>query len=245
VSPFLTVDGVGVRYFRGARSIDVLHDVSLTLELGEFAGLIADRSAGKTTLARVVSGALRPDRGRVVLDGETINDAAWPESSRPVYGAVGLATRRGPTLPELPVRAWIASSLMGSRSWAVANRQAQEALDRVGATGVGRETWANLADGERTLVAVAYALARRPRLLVVDDLGSGLGMLRRTRVISLLREIATAGPAVLVTSAEVSDFGGADRIWSLSDGALREQFLRPDADVVPLRPSSGGNASAR
>jgi ABC-type multidrug transport system ATPase subunit len=237
MTPVLSVEDVHVRLWRGPRSLQVLDGVSLQLEAGAFGGVWADRSAGKTTLARVLAGALRPDAGRVLLDGEEVSDGARPDARLVIHPAIGLARRQGPAMPDLPIGTWIAQSMIASCRWPEAVRQSAVALERVGAGHLGAERWSRLADSERTLVAIAYAIARGPRLLVVDDLVAGLGPWRREVVLSLLHDIAAHGVAVLMTSAEVGDFKGANRIWSLEAGRLIESAPRPGADVLPLRPT--------
>jgi ABC-type branched-subunit amino acid transport system ATPase component len=230
VTPLLSVEDVHVRLWRGSRSLQVLDGVSLQLEAGSLGGVWADRSAGKTTLSRL-------------LDGEEVVDGAHLDARLVIHPAIGLARRLGPAMPELPIGTWIAQSMIASCRWPEAVRQAAVALDRVGAGHLGAERWSRLADSERTLVAIAYAIARGPRLLVVDDLVAGLGPWRREVVLSLLHDIAANGVAVLMTSAEVGDFKGAQRIWSLEAGRLIESAPRPGADVLPLRPT--GSTPAR
>lgn len=237
MTPVLSAEDVHVRLWRGSRSLQVLDGVSLELEEGAFGGVWADRSAGKTTLARVLAGALRPDAGRVLLDGEEVSNGAHHDARVVIHPAIGLARRVGPAMPELPIGTWIAQSMIASCRWSQATRQAAVALDRVGAGHFANEQWSHLADSERTLVSIAYAIARSPRLLVVDDLVAGLGPWRRELVLGLLHEIAANGVAVLMTSAEAVDFKGAQRIWSLENGKLVEPASRSGADVLPLRPT--------
>jgi ABC-type multidrug transport system ATPase subunit len=237
MTPVLSAEDLHVRLWRGSRSLQVLDGVSLELDEGMFGGVWADRSAGKTTLARVLAGALRPDAGRVLLDGEPVSDGAHRGARVVIHPAIGLARRVAPAMAELPIGTWIAQSMIASCRWPEAVRQAAVALDRVGAGHLGTERWSHLADSERTLVAIAYAIARSPRLLVVDDLVAGLGPWRREMVLALLHDIAAHGVTVLMTSAEVVDFKGAHRIWALEQGRLIESAPRPGADVLPLRPT--------
>jgi ABC-type sulfate/molybdate transport systems ATPase subunit len=232
---FLVLEDVSLRLWRGARSVQVLDDVSLHLDAGRLGGVWADRSAGKTTLTRVIAGASRIDTGRVVLDGRVIADATKRDQRIRVDPAIGLANREAPAMPDLAVEQWIAQTMIASCSWSQALRQASVALDRVGAGQLGGEPWTHLADSERTLVAIAYAIARGPRLLLVDDLVSGLGAWRRQSVLALLHEIAGEGVTVLMTSSDVADLKGADRIWSLEAGRLIEAAAGRSADVLPLR----------
>lgn len=235
MAPLLALESVSVRYWRGRRPVQVLEDVSFDLEAGEFAGIWGDRSAGKTTLAKVIAGVLSPNEGRVRFDGHQLAEASRQDQRGALHAQIGLATRRGPELEEMPVDAWIASTMLNSSSWRVALRRSHVALERVGAADLGAEPWENLADGERTLVAVAQAIVRGPKLLVVDDPVAGISSPRRAEMIELLHSIAALGVGVVMTAAELTELQGADRIWALADGNLDGPPARPMGSVVQLR----------
>lgn len=243
MTALLTVESVSVRYWRGSRPIQVLRDVSLDLEAGEFGAIWGDRGAGKSTLAKVVAGVLAPDEGSLTFGGHRLTDEARQEHRGALHAQIGLATRYGPEIEELPVEAWIASTMLNSCSWRAALQRSHLALERVGAADVGAESWENLSDGERMLVAIAQAIVRGPRMLVVDDPVAGLGPRQRAEIIELLHSIARVGVAVLMTAADLAELQGADRIWSLADGRLEGPPTRPMATVVPLR-SNGGSQPA-
>jgi ABC-type multidrug transport system ATPase subunit len=239
VTQLLTVESVGVRYWRGRRTVDALTDVSLDLEAGEFGGVWGDRSSGKTTLAKVVSGVLPTDVGHITLDGHPLTEASRQDQRGMLHGQIGLATRRGPEIEELTVADWIASTMINRCTWREASQRAHLALERVGASEIAVELWENLSDGERMLVAIAQAIVRGPRLLVVDDPVAGLSAQQAGEIMELLHAIARLGVAVLVTAAELSELQGADRIWSLVDGRLNGPPARTLASVVPLYGAGG------
>jgi ABC-type multidrug transport system ATPase subunit len=244
VTPLLAIESVTVRLWRGTRSVLVLDDVSLDLGAGEFGGVWADRSAGKTTLARLAAGLITPESGRILLDGRVVADPSYRDERGTVRAEIGLAaTRPGPAMPDLPVATWIASAMLASCSWAEARNRAGVALEKIGVAEVAGEPWANLSESERTLVTIARAVVREPRLLIVDDPVAGLGAMRRARVMKLLHDIAASGVAVLMTAAEVVDLKGADRIWSLTDGHLRGPSARGGGQLVELRPTSRARSS--
>ncbi|HMJ36268.1 MAG TPA: ATP-binding cassette domain-containing protein [Baekduia sp.] len=236
MTALLKLEAVSVSYWRGRRRVQVLRDVSFELDAGEFGGVWADRSAGKTTLAKIAAGVLAPDEGRVTFDG---HDSRQPDRRGMVHGQIGFATRRGPELESMAVEAWIASTMLNSFSWRAAIERTQLALDRVGAAEAAAEPWSELSDGERGLVAIAQAIVRGPKLVVVDDPVAGLGGARRSKIISLLRSIAAEGVAVLMTAAELTELQGADRIWSLEAGRLDGPPARSMGTVVPFRNASG------
>jgi ABC-type multidrug transport system ATPase subunit len=241
MTPLLTLESVSLRYWRGRRPVQVLKEVSLDLEAGEFGGIWGDRSAGKTTIAKIAAGVLSPDEGRVTFDGQRLADAGRQEQRGALHAQIGLATRRGPEMDGLSVEAWIAATMLNSHSWRAALRRAHIALERVGAADVGADSWENLADGERMLVAIAQAIVRGPKLLIVDDPVAGLGASRRTEIMDLLHSIRGAGVAVLMTAAELVELQGADRIWSLADMCLDGPPARPIGTVVPLRGTGGAH----
>jgi ABC-type multidrug transport system ATPase subunit len=230
MTALLRVNTVSMCHWRGQRAVTALEDVSLDLGAGEFGGVWGDRGAGKTTLARIVVGLLTPDRGRVTLDGRPLQAGAGM-----MDGRIGFAARRGPVLEGLAIQKWIATTMLDGCSWRDAMRQAHEALGRVGAADLGDEEWGGLSDSERMLAAIAYAIARNPRLLVVDDPVAGLGVVGRATVMELLRSIAGEGVAVLMTAADVTELHGANRIWALERGRLDGPPARPLATVVSLR----------
>jgi ABC-type multidrug transport system ATPase subunit len=243
-TPLLVVESATVRLWRGSRSVLVLDDVSLELGAGEFGGIWADRSAGKTILARLAAGLITPESGRVLLDGRVVADPSYRDEQGSVRAEIGLAaTRPGPAMPDLPVATWVASAMLASCSWAEARHRAGVVLGEVGVAEVAGEPWANLSESERTLVAIARAVVRGPRLLIVDDPVAGLGAMRRAKVMKLLHGIAAGGVAVLMTAAEVVDLKGADRIWSLTDGHLRGPSARGGGELVELHPTGRARSS--
>jgi ABC-type multidrug transport system ATPase subunit len=230
MSALLQVRAVSVSYWRGHRPVQALDKVSFDLAAGEFGGVWGDRGAGKTTLVRTVAGLLAPDRGEVVFDGGPLRDGAGdPRSS------IGFASRSGPLLEDLAVEEWIATSVLDGRAWRDALASARGVLERVGAEATGGERWRDLSDSERMMAAVAHAIVRRPRLLVVDDPVAGMGVVGRAAVMELLRSIADEGVAVLMTAGDVTDFHGANRIWGLEAGRLDGPPARPAGRVVSLR----------
>jgi putative ABC transport system ATP-binding protein len=235
MAPVLVLDRVSLCHRRGRKSTMVLHDVSMALEAGELTGVWGRRGAGKSTLAHVAAGILSPDRGSVLLDGEPLARTGRAARGGVLHAQIGLATRRGPELDEMPVEDWIASALLLSHSYRDALELAHRALAHVGAAEVGGDPWGDLSDGERMLVSLAQAIVRGPRVLIVDDPIAGLGAVERDEVMQLLASIAATGVAVLITAAELVELRGLDRIWSLRDGRLDGPSVRPSGTVIPLR----------
>jgi putative ABC transport system ATP-binding protein len=241
VAALLSLESVSKRYWRGHRPVDVLDGVSLELEAGEVGAVWGPRSAGKTTLLELAAGLQEPDAGRVLFDGEDLARMSAKQVGALLHAQIGIATRVGPASHELTTGHWIAMALLDRVGWREGLRRAYRALERVGATDVAGHTWNDLSDGERTLVSIARAVVREPRLLLVDDPSAGLGLLERGEIAALLRSIADqAGVAVLMTAAEVTEIQGARTIWSLAGGRLIGRSPRPAGTVVEL-PARGAS----
>jgi ABC-type multidrug transport system ATPase subunit len=230
MSALLQVCAVSVCHWRGHRPVQALDEVSFDLSAGEFGGVWGDRCAGKTTLVRTVAGLLAPDRGEVRFEGRPLRAGAGDPRS-----PIGFASRSGPLLEDLAVEEWIATIVLEGRTWRAALADARAVLERVGVGTLGGERWRDLSDGERMLAAIAHAIVRHPRLLVVDDPVAGMGVVGRAAVMELLRSIADDGVAVLMTAGDVAEFHGANRIWGLEAGRLDGPPARPAGRVVSLR----------
>ncbi|MET0601782.1 MAG: ATP-binding cassette domain-containing protein [Baekduia sp.] len=238
--PLLAFDAVSKRHWRGRRAVTVLNDGSLELSAGELGAVWGGRGTGKTTLVELAAGLQAPDAGRILFDGRDVAQLSRRAVSELLHVQVGIATRTGPVSHTLAARDWVAMPVMDRLAAREATRRAQLALERVGAQDVGAEPWRNLSDGERTLVAIARAMVRAPRLLLVDDPSTGLGLLERGEVVALLRSIAEqAGVAVLMTASDLTEVSGADAIWSLAGGRLTGR--RAEAGTVVPFPGAAAH----
>lgn len=234
-APVLALESVSKQLWRGPRPIDVLREVSLDLEAGELAAVWGPRGSGKSTLLEVAAGINPPDAGRVLLDGRDLAD-------EPFLAEIGIATREGPSDPDLPIGAWLELALIDRVSSRQARRRAHRILERLGIEDLDGTPWTHLSDGERTLASIAHAVVREPRVLLVDDLTAGLDLLERLEVIAVLRSLADqAGVAVLITASDVGEVQGARPIWAIGGGRLIGGRPKTTGTVVdfPVRDGSG------
>jgi ABC-type lipoprotein export system ATPase subunit len=219
--PTLSLESVGVCYWRGQRPLQVLRDASMTLDSGELAGVWAKAGGGKTTLLEVAAGIRTPEDGRVMFEGRDLAELTARETSDVLHSSVALATRQGPAVPDLPVAAWVELGLMCHVDRRSARQRARQVLERVGVDAVADQPWRNLSDSERILVAIARAVACEPKLLLVDDPMAGLDMMERLALLDLLRSIAmTTGVATFISASDMADLQGVETVWSLSEGYL-------------------------
>jgi energy-coupling factor transporter ATP-binding protein EcfA2 len=244
--PVVHVSEVSVTFQRGPLRVDVLRDVSMELFPGELGGVWGRCGSGKTTLAATIAGMQSPGQGRVLFDN---GESRGHLDEGRVAAHVGFAaTRHGPPHDDWTPVDWIRASMVAlGLPWRTIRRRAHVSLDRVGIGEFADERWAHLSDSTRALASIAHAIAKTPRLLVVDDAVAGLGVGDRASMMGFLRGFAGDGMAVLITAAEMTDLRGVTRLWELEDGRLDGPPVRPPGPAVtaPRRRALSPRRSAR
>jgi ABC-2 type transport system ATP-binding protein len=197
-SAALVAAGLGKRYRRGW----ALKDCAFTLPAGRIAALIGPNGAGKSTLMALATGLLRATEGTVDVLG------------RPGFLAQGKPLYQGFTVEEM-LRA--GRELNPDWDDDYARRLVDEARVPLGAK------VRTLSGGQRTRVALAVALGRRPRVLLLDEPLADLDPLARQEVMgALMAEVAEAGTTVVLSSHVIADLDGiCDHLLLLDDGRVR------------------------
>ena len=206
-SSVLEVRDVSVR-FGGLTALDA---VSLTVAPSQVLGVIGPNGAGKTTLLNVLCGFIRPDEGQVVIGDRRYNDLhphrlAGLGIARTLQG-VGLfaslsAIENVMIGANCQAAAGFWSALLGlprsDRDERRLRQEAGQALDRVGAGEAADARPSELSYGMRKRVALARALAARPKLLLLDEPASGLAEDELRELGGLIRELAAETSLVIV-----------------------------------------------
>ena len=237
----LSLRDVSKSYWRGSHETAVLNGLCLDVQAGELVAIWGRRGSGKTTLLKIAAGLEAPDGGKVRFDGNDLHEHRGG-LAHVLHSGLGWAQRNGPQSDGLSTIDYVALPLLSRCSPRDARREAATVLARVGARDCAQHPWEELTDTERTLVAIAHALVRRPRLLIVDDPTAHLDMFEREEVMSLLRGATEQdGIGVLVTVPDMPEMIHAHQVGSLSEGRLVLAHERePEANVIefPAREKS-------
>jgi len=177
--------------------IQALRGVSLAIGPGEIVGLVGPNGSGKTTLINVISGHYETDRGRVALAAETL-------SGRRAHEIAGLGVSRTYQIPRPYAHFTALDNVTLAATFGAGHRAARaartEAMGWLEFTGLGRRASAfphELNLHERKFLELARALAARPRVILLDEVLSGLNPAEITGAIRLIRQIHERGVAIL------------------------------------------------
>jgi ABC-type cobalamin/Fe3+-siderophores transport system ATPase subunit len=223
----------------GGRELLVLENVSLSIDAGELVGVWGPRDSGRTTLLRLVAGIDAPDSGTVHFDGRDLAQHGEQILAREIgYCHKPLPSARGELVLDEVLLGLLVNGIRGKE----AHTRAREALERVDAQCLAARRVSELDANERVRLALAHALALRPRLLLLDEPVAGVELDQRDAILLLTRSLADKGTAVLMTVGEHSGLVGADQSLTIGDGYLSgspKRALQPVADLNLRRQASG------
>ena len=179
--------------FGGVAAID---DVSLRFEQGSLTAVIGPNGAGKTTFFNLITGAFRPDAGRVLLGDEDIAGLGAPEIMR---RGMGRAFQIASIFPSLTVRDAILGAVNAHRRdyaqlvrrfpLSQAQPHADEVMELVGLGARAHVLSGNLSHGDQKLLDIALALALQPRVLLLDEPTAGMGSEERWQMIETVYQL--------------------------------------------------------
>jgi len=208
----------------------VLRGIDLVLNSGEITVLMGANGAGKSTLVKVICGVHAPDAGSIELYGKPFNPTTPSAAIRAGVVTVHQSINDG-VVPDLD----IASNLMLDRlaepgsSFFINKRKIRAEARKIAADMALNfdvtQLVSELTLAERQLVAIARAMARQPKLLILDEPTSSLSAIEAERLFELLDRLRESGVAILYISHRMSDIRRiADRIVAMRDGEITGVF---------------------
>ncbi len=186
--------------FRGRR---VVNNVSLTVGEGEVVGLLGPNGAGKTTIFHIVVGLIRPDTGRVRLNGIDLTE--FPMYLRVRHGLTYL-----PQEPSVFRKLTVEQNILAvAETLPLTGKQRQEQLEELlnllGLTHLRKHLAYTLSGGERRRLEIARALVISPKFMLLDEPFSGIDPITVLEIQKIVRGLKAAGIGVLITDHNVRE----------------------------------------
>ncbi len=206
----------------GERQVRVLHDISLSIRLGQMTMLVGPSGCGKTTLISILSGILSSTHGEVDLMGTALHRLS--DTQKVVFRRqhIGFIFQQYNLLPALTAAENAAIPLTAAGvANSIALAKARTILEQIGMQGQTEKLPRQLSGGQQQRVAIARALVHNPKLIVCDEPTAALDAHTGQQVIQILRDVANDPQrAVLVVTHDTRIYHFADRIIEMSDGRI-------------------------
>ena len=198
--------------------VRALDRVSFAIDAGEWLAIMGPSGSGKTSLINILGGLDQPTSGRVVVDGQDISHLSERELTRYRSEKIGFVFQQFHLVPYLTA---VENVMLAQYFHSITDeKEAAEALKRVGLGGRLDHVPAQLSGGEQQRVAIARALINHPKLILADEPTGNLDEANEAVILELLRELHAAGHTILVVTHSQAIGNLADRRVELEHGRL-------------------------
>ena len=205
----------------GAHRVDILRGISFTVERGQFVAIMGPSGSGKSTLLGLLAGLDTPSAGKVILDGQEIQDLAEDDMAVLRGRKIGFVFQSYQLVPTLTAEENVLLPLdLAGDGFAGAER-ARGLLERVGLADRFDHYPVQLSGGEQQRVALARAFVGRPPLILADEPTGNLDSANGKHVLDMLVELNRSEGATLVLVTHNRELAArADRLVTLHDGRI-------------------------
>jgi len=206
-----------------AGPVEILQNISLSINTGESVGLIGPSGSGKSSLLMLMGGLERATGGTLTIDGANLNRMSEDQLARFRRDTMGIVFQSFHLIPTMTAIENVATplELAGHRD---AFDRARDALDQVGLSHRGGHYPAQMSGGEQQRVALARAIVGRPKLLLADEPTGNLDGKNGAAVMDLMFDLqAKFGVTMVLVTHDPALADRCDRTIRLSDGTLMQE----------------------
>ena len=212
----LRADGL-VKIYGRRRVVD---GVSLDVNPGEIVGLLGPNGAGKTTSFKMMCGIVKPNRGKVFLQGKDVT--AWPMYLRSREGGMGYLPQKSSVFAKLNCEQNL-KGMMQLLGFSRRDQKArcQELLEQFKITHIRKSKAGDLSGGERRRLEIARCLVSNPQIIMLDEPFAGIDPVTVQSIQVVIKELSQQGIAVLITDHAAREIlQVTDRTYVVSEGRI-------------------------
>lgn len=217
----LEAKNISKSFTDGKTTVEVIKDLSLQVQAGEFVSIVGSSGSGKSTLLHVLGGLDSPTAGQVFLNEKRFDTLGEAERGYLRNQHLGFVYQFHHLLPEFSALENVAMPLMlrAGTNYKQSKQQAEYLLERVGLSHRMTHTPGELSGGERQRVALARALVTKPELMLADEPTGNLDRKTAVKIFELLSELRREfNMAMLIVTHDEQLAQAGDRILHMQDG---------------------------
>jgi putative ABC transport system ATP-binding protein len=200
-SPLITTTDLKRYYKRGPQEVKALDGVSISIERGEFVGIVGSSGSGKSTLVSLLAGLDTPSAGAVTFGGSTLTSLNRWQLSRYRAEKVGIIFQSFNLISHYTALENVAAALLFSGiAHAERERRAAETLELLGLGARITHRPGDLSGGEQQRVAVARAIIKQPEILFADEPTGNLDLDNALQIAGLMHDLNDAGLTIVLVT---------------------------------------------
>ncbi len=214
--PILSAEGLVKTYSRRR----VVDGVEINVNPGEIVGLLGPNGAGKTTTFRMICGMVKPDKGKVFLQGEDVT--RWPMYKRAKEGGMGYLPQQSSVFAKLSAE----NNLVGTMQLlgfdkARIKARLEELLDQFKIAHIRKTKAGRLSGGERRRLEIARCLVSEPKIIMLDEPFAGIDPVTVQNIQVVIRQLADDGISILITDHAAREILQiTDRTYVVNEGRI-------------------------
>jgi lipopolysaccharide export system ATP-binding protein len=215
----------------------VVNKVSLKVQQGEIVGLLGPNGAGKTTSFYMITGLIRPDKGKIFLDKEDITSLAMYKRAR---RGIAYLPQEASIFRKMTVEDNLLAIMEELKfSKEVRKKRAEQLMEELGITHIAKSKAYNLSGGERRRTEIARALVNNPRFILLDEPFAGVDPIAVEDIQTIVQKLKEKNIGVLITDHNVHEtLSITDHAYLLYEGKILKEgdseFLANDSEARKL-----------
>ncbi len=211
----------------GGNQVRALHNVSLTVESGEYVAIMGESGSGKTTLLNILATLDKPTRGEVTLDGKPVSKIREKDLSAFRRDNLGFVFQDFNLLDTFSLEDNILLPLvLAGQKYAQMEKELKPLAAKLGIESLLKKYPYEVSGGQKQRAAVARALITHPRLILADEPTGALDSRSSDELLDLFASINRDGQTILMVTHSVKAASHAGRILFIKDGELFHQIYR-------------------